>query len=313
MNHFDFFRHDLNLLVAFDALYAEKSVSVAAQKMGISQSAMSQSLARLRTAFDDELFIRSSRGMEPTRLAIELSTPLHDTLLRVHKLLVSRPAFDPAKAERVFSLTMSDTQQLSLLPATLERLSREAPMVTLRTLPLERERVDKQLDEGQLDLAISRFEQPDARHGTELLFEENHVCLFNPKLVKVSKAMTLEEYMRYPHVMISHGGGLTGAVDDQLPARAGKRRMALTTPYSQAIPYILEQVAAIGIIPGRMAARCMKSASLSQASAPIKLAPYRIHMKWHARNSNDPGLQWLQGIIRDAANQPLKPAAPRKR
>jgi LysR family transcriptional activator of mexEF-oprN operon len=106
LNHFDFFKHDLNLLVAFDALYVEKSVSGAAKKMGVSQSAMSQSLRRLRAAFDDELFIRAPRGMEPTQGAQALSDPLREILLQVHKLLIAKSAFVPTEVERVFTLTM---------------------------------------------------------------------------------------------------------------------------------------------------------------------------------------------------------------
>src|ERR671931_2501753 len=126
MKHFDFFKHDLNLLVAFDALYAARSVSAAAREMGVSQSAMSQSLRRLRAVFADELFIRTPRGVEPTRKANALSTAVHDALLQIHQLLVARETFAPAAAERVFTLTMSDTQQMLLLPALVERIAREA-------------------------------------------------------------------------------------------------------------------------------------------------------------------------------------------
>lgn len=303
MNHFDFFKHDLNLLVAFDALYTEKSVSAAAQRVGVSQSAMSQSLRRLRTTFGDELFIRTSRGVEPTQAAVALSTPLNDALLQIHRLLVEKTGFVPQAADRVFSLAMSDVQQLLLLPGLLERIAQEAPGVTLRTLPFERSRVDRQLDDGELDLAISRFEDPDVRHPTQLLFEETHMCLYDPRRVKVPERLTLEAYLRYPHLLIAHGGGLTGALDEQIPATKGKRRIMFTTPYAHAIPYILERVAAFAVVPHRLALHCAKAGTLKMQPPPVKWPSYRISMKWHARNSGDAGLQWLRSLLVDTASR----------
>lgn len=303
MNHFDFFKYDLNLLVAFDALYAARSVSAAAQRMGVSQSAMSQSLRRLRNTFHDELFIRSPRGVEPTRMATSIATPLRETLLQIHTLLLGRPSFEPARVERVFSLAMSDVQQLLLLPGLLERIVKEAPMVTLRTLPFERDRVDRQLDEGELDLAISRFEHPDARHPTQTLFEEQHLCLFNPRILKIGRALTLEEYLRHPHVLISHGGGLTGVVDEAIPKRRGKRHIMLTTPYAHAIPTLLERVPAFAVVPERLALHCAKAGTLKTVVPPVKLSPYRIHMKWHAKSSGDPGIEWLKALLREVATE----------
>ena len=312
MNHFDFFKYDLNLLVAFDALYAERSVSVAAQKVGVSQSAMSQSLRRLRTTFGDELFIRAPRGVEPTQLAIGLSTPVRESLQLVHRLLIAKSAFAPGEAERVFTLTMSDAQQLLLLPGLLEVVGRQAPGVTLRTLPFESDRVDRQLDDGELDLAISRFEQSDARHPTVDLFEERLMCLFNPNLVKTTGGLTLDEYLRHPHVLVAHGGGMIGEIDKKLPKRKGKRRILLTTPYAHAVPFILERVAAIGIVPGRMAAHCTKAGTLAAHAPPVKVAPYLIRTKWHARATGDPGMQWLRQVLQSVAATEST-AVPRRR
>jgi LysR family transcriptional regulator, mexEF-oprN operon transcriptional activator len=301
LNHFDFFKHDLNLLVAFDALYVEKSVSGAAKKMGVSQSAMSQSLRRLRAAFDDELFIRAPRGMEPTQGAQALSDPLREILLQVHKLLIAKSVFVPTDVERVFTLTMSDSQQLLLLPGLLEAVSDQAPLVTLRTIPLEGDRVGRQLDDGELDVAISHFSKSDVRHPTEDLFEERHVCLFNPKLVKVRGRLSLEDYLRFPHLLLTYGSSLSGVVDEQLAATKNKRRVIFTTPYAQAIPLVLERVAAIGIVPGRLAAHCATAQKLVMATPPVKLIPYQVSMKWHARTTNDPGVAWLRALLKEVA------------
>jgi DNA-binding transcriptional LysR family regulator len=273
---------------------------------------MSQSLRRLRTAFDDELFIRTPRGIEPTQLAVSVSTPVHDTLLQIHKLLIAKPAFVPARAERAFNLTMSDAQQLLLLPGLLERMSTEAPRIALRTLPFDRDRVDRQLDDGEVDLVIGYLEDPDSRHPTEELFEEQHMCLFNPKLVKVADPLTLEEYLRYPHVLVAHRGGVTGIVDEQLSRRKGQRTILLTTPYAHAVPYILERVAALAIVPGRLAAHCAKAGTLAVQAPPIKLAPYKIRMRWHARNNGDLGLQWLRKEVQAVAADATS-LAPRRR
>ncbi len=297
MKHFDFFKYDLNLIIALDALFEERSVTRAAARVGITQSAMSQALRRLREALKDDLFIRTSTGIEPTNAAVALAAPLREALEQIHATLINRPTFDPASAERVFSLSMPDALQLPLMPALVSAVARAAPAVTLRTVQFERLRVDRQLDEGDVDIAIGRFEAPDARHLVANLYEERHVCVFNPRLVKLKLPLQLDDYLRYPHVLLAFAGDTTGVVDEHLEQRRRKRRVIATTPYAHVLPFVLEQAAAIGIVPSRLADRCAAFARLTITDPPLKLKPYTICMKWHARQHGDSGLQWLRDLV----------------
>lgn len=305
MKHFDFFKHDLNLLVAFDALYEERSVSRAAVRVGITQSAMSQALGRLRRMLRDDLFVRHAAGVAPTRVADTLAPRVAGALREIHAVLVEGARFDPAVAQRVFTLSMPDAQQLVLLPDLLARLRAAAPGSTLRTVPFDRKQLDEALATGDVDLAIGRFdgEASQALHGEDL-YEEQHVCLYNPALVKVRGAagdLSVDEYLRWPAVLLAFGGDTRGVLDDKLAALGKARQVIATTPYAHVLPFLLERVAAIGIVPSRVAWRCLAAARLRAAAPPVALPAYRVRAVWHARADGDPGLVWLRGVIRAVA------------
>jgi LysR family transcriptional regulator, mexEF-oprN operon transcriptional activator len=298
MEHFDFFRYDLNLLVAFDALYTERSVSRAARKVGIGQSGMSHALAKMREVFKDELFIRSSHGIAPTVLAMQISGPVRAVLQGAHAILVDRPSFDPATSEHRFVLAMPDAQQLIILVPLLKVLRERAPGMLIQTIPFERDRALEQVDDGAADLAIGVFTEEAARRRAVALYRDRHVCIFNPRLVPLSgPKLAMKDYLAYPHLLLSHARDVHGVVDAALEKRKLRRKVIATTPYSHALPFLLKDIAAIGIVPRLLALRCARLMGLSVAEPPIDTGGITVTMAWHLRNEGDRAHQWLRTEI----------------
>jgi DNA-binding transcriptional LysR family regulator len=301
VDHFDFFRVDLNLLVAFDALYTERHVSRAAARVGVTQPAMSHSLARLRALFADELFLRRSAGVAPTARADALAPRVRQVLDGAHALLTDGAAFEPAQSRRVFRVAMSDAQQAVLVPGLLARLHAAAPQACLQALPFERTRVLAQLAGGEIDLAVSRFDDTgDEFRGTPL-FEERHVALYHPQQLALREPLDLAQYLAHPHVLMSFGGDRSGVADEAL-ARAGHRRQVLaTTPHAHVVGMLLARTPAIALLPARIAQPVAGWFGLRVVEPPLDLSSWTMLALRHRRSDGDAGLRWLLGLLEDVA------------
>lgn len=298
MKHFDFFKYDLNLLVAFDALYAERSVTKAARKVGVGQPAMSQSLARLRELFKDELFLRSSAGIHPTALATELAGPVREALQQFHAIVTRRPSFDPASAEVSFTLAMSDANELTFLPELAKRVHEASPGSRIGTIAFERQRMLSQLDASEVDLVVGVSGHTSPRHRHETLYFERHICLYNARLIRAKTPISLKDYLAHPHVLLSFSGDSIGVVDQLLAKRKAKRKVIVTTPHAHAIPFIVQAVPAIALVPERLGERCAKIAGLVSSRPPVDTGGFEVSMLWHTRNDNDPAHSWLREQLR---------------
>ncbi|GAB4113576.1 MAG: LysR family transcriptional regulator [Rubrivivax sp.] len=288
VDHFDFFRVDLNLLVAFDALYVERHVSRAAARVGVTQPAMSHSLARLRALFADELFLRRAAGVAPR---------VRQVLDGAHALLTDGSVFEPARSRRIFRLALSDAQQAVMLPGLLSRLHAAAPEAGLQALPFERTRVRAQLAGGELDLAISRFDEPGEDFRATALCEERHVALYHPEQLRLDGPLDLRQYLAHPHVLLSFGGDRSGVADEAL-ARAGHRRRVLaTTPHAHVVGMLLARTPAIALLPSRIARPVAGWFGLVVTEPPLDLAPWTLAALRHRRSDGDAGLRWLEGLL----------------
>ncbi len=170
IDHANLSRLDLNLLVAFDALLTERSVTRAAARIGLGQSAMSHNLARLRTLFGDELLTRGAEGMRPTPRALALADPVRVTLSQIQAAVLQREAFDPSTADRTFRIGLADSIEVAVIPSLLARLSAVAPAVSLRLRPIDRITILEELDTGKLDLGIGVFDQGQIHHKRRALY-----------------------------------------------------------------------------------------------------------------------------------------------
>ncbi len=228
IDHVHLGKLDLNLLVALDALLSERSVTRAALAVGVSQSAMSHTLSRLRTTFADELLTRAPDGMRPTPRALALLAPMRAALAQIQDLTSAPATFDPATADVTFSLGIPDSTEVLLMPQLVARLQSVAPGVKLLLHTTNRQRILEDLDSGRVDLGIGVFEEGQTHHKRRILNKESYLCVFNAELVGVTPPISLEDYVRLPHLLTSLVESAHGVVDEALAKLGLTRTIALT-------------------------------------------------------------------------------------
>ena len=303
IDHANLSRLDLNLLVAFDALLTERSVTRAAARIGLGQSAMSHNLARLRTLFGDELLTRGAEGMRPTPRALALADPVRITLAQIQAAVLQREAFDPSTADRAFRIGLADSIEVAVIPGLLARLRRIAPSVSLRLRSINRISVLEELDSGKLDLGIGVFDQGQMHHKRRLLYTDNFLCLFNPEQTHFSPPITLDDYLSVPHVLTSLTEDDHGAVDDALAKHKLKRTIAMTTPGFLAVPFVVRRAPVITTMPSRLARYFAETFDLATSPPPIELPTLSISLLWHASFDHDPGQVWLRQTVAGLASE----------
>ena len=300
IDHTNLARLDLNLLVAFDALATERSVTRAAARIGIGQSAMSHSLARLRALFDDELFTRAPSGMRPTPRALDLIGAVQGVLAQVQALTTRRPDFIPQTAQTVFRLGLPDSVEVLLVPDLLAYLQRHAPGVRLRLqVTGDAAQLLDELDADRIDMAFSIGAVAAGRdhHKSRSLLNGNYLCMFNPALVGVTPPISLEDYVRLPHVLTSLRQGERGVVDDALEKIGLKRSVALTTPRFLAVPFLVRGAPVITTMHAELARLFSTALDLSLSPPPVALPRITISLLWHASYDRDPAHLWLRQTI----------------
>jgi DNA-binding transcriptional LysR family regulator len=282
IDHANLGRLDLNLLVAFDALLTERSVTRAAARVGLGQSAMSHNLARLRTLFGDELFTRGGDGMRPTPRAMALADPIRLTLAQVQSAVLQREDFDPATAHRVFRIGLADSIEVAVIPALIERLQAIAPGVELRLSSTNHMSILEELDSGNLDLGIGVFDQGQTHHKRRHLYTDSFLCLFSPEQLEFAPPISLQDYLRWPHVLTSLGE-------------------ARGAPGFMAVPFIVRRSRVITTMPSRLARYFSEAFGLATSPVPIELPNFTISLLWHTSFDHDPGHLWLRQTVAGVA------------
>ena len=309
IDHANLSRLDLNLLVAFDALLTERSVTRAAARVGLGQSAMSHNLARLRDLFADELLTRAPEGMRPTPRALALIDPVRTALAQIQATIFGARSFDPATAERVFRIGLPDSLEVALVPALLTYLRKAAPGIRLTLRSIDRFEVLDELDADRLDLGVGSFTEGQTHHKRRKLYADTFLCMFNAEQIVISPPLLLEDYVRLPHVLTSLRGDAHGLVDDALAKLGLKRTIALTTPRFLAVPFIVRHAPVITTMPSKLAHFFAEVFHLDLSPAPVELPDVSISLLWHASYDQDPAHQWLrQTVARLAAQTTMKPS-----
>lgn len=287
---------DLNLLVVFHQLLMERRVSAAASNLGLSQPAVSNALKRLRVLLGDELFVRTSRGMQPTPYASLLAEPIAYALTTIHDGLNQRSTFDPAQSRRKFTVSMSDLGEIDLLPRLLDRLSQEAPNVTLGTVRTTLDDLSEEMEAGHVDLAIGLIPQLKTGYFQRRLFLQRYVCMFREGHELDRKRVSLKQYFDAEHVIVGSQGIGHARIDDIIASK-GTRRVALTVPHFVAVGHILSTTNMVATVPERYAQRCMKPFGLKYIAHPVALPTVGINLFWHAKYHKDPASQWLRRLV----------------
>ena len=310
IDHVNLSRVDLNLLVALDALLTERSVTRAATRVGLRQSAMSHNLARLRALFGDELLVRGPDGMRATPRALALIDPVRIALAQITALVSRDEAFDARTAERSFRIGLTDSAEVLIGPALLAHLCEAAPGIRLRLSSTER--LFDELDADQLDLGVGYGPLPEgqAHHKQRVLSTSSFLCMFNAERVGVSPPISLEDYVRLPHVLTTLRKGERGIVDDALAKLGLSRTVAVTTPHFVAVPFLVAGAPVITTMHGKLARYFAGALGLSLSPAPVELPAVSATLVWHASYDHDPAHMWLrQTVARVAAEVGWKQGA----
>lgn len=287
---------DLNLLVVLDALLAERSVTRAAQRLHLSQSATSAALARLRELFGDPLLLRTAGGMLPTSRGAELELPVRAWVADIERMVQATRTFIPRASATTFTISASDYVEFTVLPRLIDFLEAHSPSSRLAVKPMEIEAIGRQLEAGEIDLALMSTANapPDVR--SRPLYTERFVIVARREHPRVRRALDLDTYCDLEHVMVSaRGGGFTGAIDEALAQVGRKRRVKLSVPHYLLVPEVVMRTDMISALPERLARAYSDRLRIVQPPVPVR--GFTIAQVWHERTHRDPSQQWLRESV----------------
>ncbi|MGE0790312.1 MAG: LysR family transcriptional regulator [Sandaracinaceae bacterium] len=295
---------DLNLLVAFDTLMRETSVTRAAARAGVTQSAMSHTLRRLRAHFDDPLLVRGASGLVPTARAEQLIVPLRAALVGLARAVGDAPAFDAARSQRSFRLCSPDLFDVLVLPSLLAHVSAEAPAVTLSVVPWPRA-LGAALETGEIDLAIVPVQLGPTRTplgvstegdlATRTLLRDGFRVFLRPGHPALSaKRWTARRYAALDHVLVSPRGEGAGVVEPFLAERGLTRRIALRVPHFSTALAIVTETDLLLTAPAALARSSPFAPLVASRPVPVAVPDHAVTMVWHPRYGDDPAHRWLR-------------------
>ena len=292
---------DLNLLVALDALLAERSVTLAAAKLALTQPAMSRTLSRLRELLGDPILVRSPRGMQLTARAELMIEPVRVALDAIDRAIGQPAAFEPAQSKRRFTIATSDYVEAVLLPRALGRLTREAPDIEIVVRPVFGD-LAQLLESGEADLVVGVIFDETAGFYRQALFRDRLVCVVRKDHPRVSSTLDLELYLELAHVLIAPRGKRGGIVDDELEHTGRSRRVALRLPHYLAASHVVAETDLCLTVAERVARMACKNFGLRQFDVPLVLPEMVVAQFWHARDHEDPAHVWLRSTLSDVAS-----------
>lgn len=289
---------DIKLLVVFDAIVRERSVTRAAQYVGMSQPAVSSALNRLRHMLDDDLFVRVAGGVRPTPRAQELALPIHDILMQLQSAF-DPVEFDPETAARTFRIATSDHCAILILPELQARLRELYPGIQLRVRPKRDHMVVSQLDAGEIDFAIGIMDDLPSRVRRVMLFHDSYVCVMRPTHPLAGSTISLENFLATEHIAMTHAGEASQLFDGRLGKHRMERNIAMTINQSLLGPMILWRSDLIMTTFSHLVSRVPAFDGLHVVPVPIEMSASEICLAWPNSLGKHPAYVWLQQQIVD--------------
>jgi DNA-binding transcriptional LysR family regulator len=297
---------DLNLLVALDALFAEKSVSRAGERLHLSQSATSGALARLREVFHDPLLVQVGRRMVMTPVAEALVEPVRNFLLQAEAILNNDPVFDPGSSTRKFRILMSDYVETVLLAEALPRIEQFAPGIRFEFISNVEGGFDA-LDRGEIDLSISPSIRLSKEHPSEPLFDDDFTCVVWSGNTLVKSSVSLDEYLNMGHVVVRFGKNQELTTFDEwfLERYGHERRVEIVTTAFNMVPHLLVGTSRIATLHRRLVVSYQRYLPLKAIKPPFDIPVLRESMQWHKSRDRDPATSWLRSLLKSVVPQTL--------
>lgn len=295
------YRKDLNLLIALRVLIEESSVSKAAARLNLSQSAMSRVLGRLRQLLNDPLFTRQGQHLIPTEKALEIDRSLGDPLESLRQLL-SPLEFEPLSCDQTFTIATTDYAMQTILPFALPRIYQEAPNVSFDFLPLQHDRLSDQLTYEGADLAICRPTGPVEPLRSEVLGRVGVLCLLSKQHPLADKEMALQDYLSYPHAMIAISDGVKALLEQSLMGNP-MPKMVLRAYHLEAALAIVDTMPIIITVPADLAYLVAERYDLAVKPLPFQFTPFDYSMIWHPRCEHSSAQEWLRSIVKEECSR----------
>ncbi|PDT11286.1 LysR family transcriptional regulator [Rhizobium sp. M1] len=302
MQKTDFRNVDLNHLVVLRLLLETRSVTLTAKRLNMSQPAVSRALARLRMLLGDKILLKGKSGMTPTARAESLIDPLA-SLLNQLESFVAPSAFDPGTTQRLFRIAMTDHAAIIMLPSLMSMFAQEAPNAVIEIVPFTNDTF-VQLGSGHIDLILYTDHPVPEGLMTRSLFEERLICLMSTRHPLLAgrengsqRSLTPEEFLAYPHALVSVPGLPRSHVDEVLARQGLERRIALRLPYFATAAFVCAASDLIVVLPSRVASTLAAGRDLTLVEPPLELREFGYRMVWHRRVHEDPGAIWLRDLV----------------
>jgi len=285
---------DLNLLLIFDAVYGERSISRAAEKLHLSQPTVSNALARLRERLNDPLFERSAHGMLPTTRAKSLAEPIRQALDLLEGGLRGDDEFEFGQSDREFVVAVEDYGETVILPRFCDWLSEVAPNIRIKIRPESSTMLQSELRDGDVDLALDYFALQDSTFENRCVLTETLLCLSRRDHPQVEEKLTLETYLSLRHVVLSPRASSRPMIDLALAKRGLQRKISVTVPHFLSMPQMVQMSNMLCTLPRRMANFYADHFRVMSHTVPIRTPKFPVYLIWHETFNKDSGHQWLR-------------------
>lgn len=294
-------KYDLNLLPVFMALMEERSVTRAAERLGITQPALSNALTRLRDMLVDPLFIRERYGMQPTQKAEELAPVIAAALASLDEAVLGQQAFDAAKAKQLITIAPNSYVEFVLVPAVVARLRERAPGIRLRLTPFGTDLSETGVMSGTTAMVLGRIIEPPDNLIVQHLMDEGLSCVVRADHPVVDKRLTKKQYEQMKHVNVVPPGRLRAGLFQALERQGLKREVAVSVTHFLAIPEMVAVSDYCATLPNQICRHLSNDKRLKVLPAPVDLGTFPVQLGWHARYRNDPAHRWLRGVMAEVA------------
>ncbi|HSI28554.1 MAG: LysR family transcriptional regulator [Methylophilus sp.] len=294
-------RYDLNLLRVFLALMEERSVTRAADRLGITQPALSNSLNRLRDILHDPLFIRERYGMQPTPKAEELAPVVMEAIGQLDGLVFGQQAFDPRQSNMLVTIAPNSYVEYVLVPAVVARLQALAPGIKLRITPYGNDLADTGVISGTTALVMGRFVDPPDNLVVQHLMDDSLACVVRAGHPDIGDTITKAQYETMKHVNVMPPGKMRAGLFQALDRHGLKREVAVSVTHFLSVPEVIATTDYCTTLPSQICRRLLSDTRLKILPTPVDLGTFPIDMAWHVRYRHDPAHRWLRSMIEEVA------------
>ncbi|AEX54787.1 transcriptional regulator (plasmid) [Rahnella aquatilis CIP 78.65 = ATCC 33071] len=298
INPNDFSRIDLNLLVVLIVMYEERNVTQAAQRLHLGQPAVSAALKRLRSMFNEALFVRTTQGMMPTPRTCELIQALTPLMAQLQAVVLNPPRFNPEKDKLTFHIGMSDWIEHWLMPDLLAGIMREAPQVSINAVATDPWKVVSALEQNKVDLSITVGQETSRDLRREKLTSAGFKTLWDPGQIDITKPLTVAQFVHHEHLLISYRGASQSAMDSSLEKAGVSRRVRYVSSHFSTLPLMLSQMPLFATVPMMLVDDWCRQYGFQSDSVPVHMPPFELALLWHRNRDSDAATLWMLNKIR---------------